>query len=531
MTALAANDPARIAGLSPTATRLLATAAQAISAGKLDKADDAFAGVLALAPHHPEVLRLLGVLRQLQRNPGQAIDALREALALRPNDALIHSNLGSALRANGEVDAAITELRRACDLAPQLDGAWFNLGKTLKSQSRMEEACDALERAITCNPAHDSARIALAETLKALGRVDAAEAMYRSVLPRRANAAQAWYGLANLKTLRFQPIEIEAMRTALAQAGNNDEKHIQLGFALAKAYEDAGDYARSFAVLSTANARKRRLVDWNRNAFSASIDALIEADLRTPTFADAQLGGEVIFIVSLPRSGSTLTEQILAAHPDVEGAGELSHLPEVLAEESARRGAPLHEWMSAASALDWRRLGEEYLRRTARWRNPRPRFTDKGLNNWFHIGAAIRMLPAAHIVCCRRDPLETVFSCFRQLFAKGQDFSYAIDDTVAYWRDYDRLVRHFHQRHPLRIFEQVYEALLAEPETQTRHLLDACGLPFDPRCLRSHESRRHVRTASAAQVRQPLRSDTARAPRYGELLQSIRDQLEMRRDV
>lgn len=521
---LAANDSNRVAGLSPTVVRMLSVAANSMSNARLEDADAAFVGVIALAPDHPEVLRLLGVLRHLQKRPNEAVDALQAAAIARADDALIHNNLGSALRAAGNVDAAIIEFRRACELAPDFDGAWFNLGKCLKSQSRMEEAQQALTQCVRLKPAHGAARIALAETLKSTGDINGARMMYVSASSLAPHAASAWYGLANLKTVSFLPNDIRAMEQ-VAVTSTSDGQRIELGFALAKAYEDNGDYAKSFEALTVANAQKRGFVTWDRLAFQQLTNKLLESDATTSGSADQQLGSGIIFVMSLPRSGSTLAEQILAAHPLVEGAGELSHLPDILAEESARRGLPLPDWMPGADSSDWQRLGDEYMARTARWRSDKAVSTDKGLNNWFHATAAKRMLPSAKMVFCRRDPLETVFSCYRQLFSLGQEFAYALDDLVSYWSAFDRHADVMIARHPGACIELVYEDLIVDSESGIRRLLSACGLAFDERCLRFHESTRHVRTASAAQVRQPIRGDTARAPAYGDVLKPIRDAL------
>jgi hypothetical protein len=233
-------------------------------------------------------------------------------------------------------------------------------------------------------------------------------------------------------------------------------------------------------------------------------------------------GREVVFIVSLPRAGSTLVEQIVAAHPEVEGAGELPDLSIVIDEESRRRGAAFPAWVGEAGTADWRRLGERYLERTARWRTERPRFTDKSLLNVPYVGAAAAMLPGARFVHCRRDPVETALSCYRQWFAQGQAWSYAIDDIAACVHGHARLAERWQTLLPGAFRAIVHEELAAEPETTVRGLLDFLGLPFDARCLEFHRSTRNVRTASAAQVRQPLRRDTGRADRYGRLLDPMR---------
>ncbi|MEO8460859.1 MAG: sulfotransferase, partial [Dokdonella sp.] len=232
-------------------------------------------------------------------------------------------------------------------------------------------------------------------------------------------------------------------------------------------------------------------------------------------------GDEVIFIVSLPRSGSTLTEQILASHPEVEGGNELPDLQRILEAESRRRRKPFPVWVGEATPADWQRMGEEYLARTARWREKRPRFTDKLPRNWLQAGAALAMLPAARIVNSRRDALETCFACYRQLFAE-HGFCYDIEDMAAYWHDYDRVCRKWAADFPDRFRDQHYEALLADPEGNTRELLAFCGLEFDPACLRFYETEREVHTPSAAQVREPLRKDTARSDRYGARLDPLR---------
>ena len=235
------------------------------------------------------------------------------------------------------------------------------------------------------------------------------------------------------------------------------------------------------------------------------------------TLQQRHLYEEVIFVVSMPRSGSTLVEQILAAHPEVEGANELEVLPDLLVAESRRHGVDFPHWVGHATPADWDRLGKTYLEQTGRWRQSRPRFTDKALSNWLYAGAIRAMLPGARVIDCRRDPVETCLSCFRQAFARWHGYAYDMEELAAFWRDYDKLSRIWPERIPEAFHTLVYEELLADPEREIRRLLEFCGLPFDEACLRSHEIERSVRTASASQVREPLRRDTARALRYGEL--------------
>lgn len=517
----------RAAGLSPAATRLLEQAAAALARKEPDAAETALVGVLALAPDNVEAQRLLGLMEQLRGDYAQAMAILRQALALSPNDALIHMNLGTLLYARGEFEAALAALQRACDLAADFAPAWFNLGKMLKMQGRPAGAITALHRALDLAPEHVAARIVLAEAQTSLGAAVPAAANYREVLRRQPDHADAWTGLSNLKTERFTKADIAQLQHAL-QLTQATHARIALGFALAKALEDQAEYHAAFRTLGKANALKRRQLNWSAAAARTQVDAILTAFAEPLSGAvDAQQGEQVIFVVCLPRSGSTLTEQILASHPQVEGAAELPDLQQVLDEESARRQCPFPQWTNAATPEDWARLGRNYLARTERWRKDKPRFTDKNLLNWRFVGAAMAMLPGARVVNSRRDALENCFGCYRQLFATGNEFSYDLDDMASYWRDYDRLSRHWQRLFPQRFFEHVYESLQADPEAQVRRLLAFCGLAYDPACLEFHGTQRTVNTASAAQVRQPLRQDTARSALYGSDLKRLRALLGM----
>ena len=231
----------------------------------------------------------------------------------------------------------------------------------------------------------------------------------------------------------------------------------------------------------------------------------------------------MIFIVGLPRSGTTLIEQILAAHPSVEGANELPDLAVVIEQESRRRRVPFPQWVVQASAADWQRLGRDYLERTRRWRIDKPLHSDKMPENWPYTAAIRVMLPGARIIDSRRDPVETGWSCFKQLFGPNRvAYSYDPAELAQYWRDYDGFMRAQAQKHPGNLRVQKHEALTANLEAEVRALLAFCGLGWDAACLQSHRAERAVRTASAAQVRQPLRRSTASTATYGDSLAAFR---------
>ncbi|MEO8748518.1 MAG: sulfotransferase [Rhodanobacter sp.] len=512
-------------GLSPTARVNIMVAGEALEAGRVDEAERRLVDAAVTDPPHPEVLRMQAGIHSLRGRLPQAIRTMRQALAQRPHDALYHNTLGTLLGNAGDYDAAITTLHHCCELQPDLAIAWYNLGVMLTRSVRNDEAEVALLRAVALAPDHLAARALLGDMLRTRGATDDAATEYYKVLVEHPWSGVAWWGLADLRTVRFTGDDIERMQTAVQQPHASEDDRIATGFALARALEDNDRPADSLAALAQANVTARRRQQWDAEAFSAGISAIHQAFESPAAAAEETLGKEALFIVSLPRSGSTLVEQILASHGSVQGAGELPDLPLVLAEESRRRGVSFPHWVHAMQAADWERLGQRYLERTAHWRRQRPVFTDKLPNNWMYLGAIRTMLPGAHIIACRRDPLETCFSCYRQ-YLTGNEYTRTFDDLAAFWRDFERSVRHWQALYPSQVFEHTYEGLLADPETHIRRLLDFCGLPFEPDCLRFHENRREVRSPSATQVRQPLH-DTARAPHYGALLDPLRTALRL----
>jgi tetratricopeptide (TPR) repeat protein len=513
--------------LSSAARRWLTEAGEALGQGRLDDAERALTQMLATNPTLAEAQYLYGITCLMGGQAAKAADWLRKAVAQRPDDANMQTYLGCALHDAGALDEALIHLRRACELAPRQAKPHYNLGKALKEQGQLSAADEAYRRTLSLDAQHVLARIGVADIATMQGDISRAVAEYRHVLRQQPGRAEAWHGLANLKTESLGPADIDLIRRALHQPNLPPDTRVLLGFSLFRALEDQHEYAGAFAALRQANADRRRQVEWDATAERAQIDSIKEAFSEPlPAPMDPALGHEVIFIASMPRSGSTLIEHILATHRDVEGANEIPDLPQVIEDESRRRGQPFPQWVSAATADDWHRLGEDYLARTARWRAQRPRFTDKNVTNWPLLGAVRLMLPGATIIHCHRDPLETCFSCYRQLFRHGVNYSYNLDELAGYYRDYQRLSGFWVARHPQRVLDLSYETLVREQETQIRRLLAFCDLSFDPACLTPHQTRREVlSTASAAQVREPIRADTAHGAPYTPWLQSLREQL------
>jgi tetratricopeptide (TPR) repeat protein len=510
----------RLAGLSPTLVPRVQAIGRAVEARHWDEAERGVIAAMAVAPEHPEVRRLFGLTQLARGHHQEAIEALVSARSRQPDDPLIHNALGAAYEAILDYPRAEAALKRACELWPEQAANWYNLGKVLVDSGDIDAAAPVLQKAAALAPRHEHVRTMLADIERTEGRVREAERQFRGVLKQHPGCGAAWWGLATIKPMPLAAAEIEQMQRELRAAGGESDR-IRIGFALASALDHSGDREQAFAVLRETNARARRLQAWNAAAHSDNVDAVLTAFSAVPLTAESGQGNEVIFIASLPRSGSTLVEQIIASHSQVEGTTELPHVAQIIREESERRGQVFPHWVHRLSTDDWLALGRQYLERTARWRRQRPRSTDKLPGNWVYAGAVRAMLPQARIILVRRDPLETCFACYRYLF-NGHPYTHDIADLAAYWRDFDRAVRCWKERYPERVRVQVYEELIADPDDQIRALLDFCGLPFEENCLNFHATERRVTTPSASQVREPLRRDTARAGKYGALLDPLR---------
>ena len=513
--------------LSPMAARLLKRGQKESQSGNADAAMRSLTSALALAPDSAEIMRWMGIAAQNLGNDAEAADCFQSALAALPDDADLHIGLGVALYRLGQEDEGLTHLRRACELAPDSASAWYNLAEGLWPHGKADAVIEALQRTLAIDPSHVRARVGLARAQAGVGRIDAAVTDLRETLRRRPDYVEAWFALADLKTIAFDEKDVRSLERALTNRNLSPAVRIRFELVLVRALEDQGDYKRAFEVLERANAAQRKRVKWNAAGEHARVEAILRVFAGSVACAsDAELGHEAIFIASLPRSGSSLVEQILASHSDVDGANEIKDVGQVIEAETRRRASTFPQWITDATEQDWQRLGKEYLARTARWHEHKPRFVDKNLLNWMVVGAVLSMVPAARVVVVRRDPVETCLACYRQWFAQGAEFSYDLDEMADFCIDFWRLTRFWLEKFPDRVFDLEYETLVAEPEPTIRHLLDFCGLPFEPACLEFYRTERTVlSTPSAAQVRQPLRRDTARASRYGDKLDRLRARL------
>jgi len=479
---------------------------------------------------------------------GTAERGVRTVLRQDPDDVVATMMLADIAAAVGIYPEAEAKLRRAIALAPDHVDAWVSLAQVLIQQRRVEEGLALLDDAIARDPAHIRAAAAKANILgllgdydaaavtweallarigdnpeiwmsyghllKTLGRQDDAVAAYRRATGIAPDLAEAWWSLAELKAGRITEDDIATMEDALAE-GTAEPRHLFLHFALGKALEDRRDWGRSFEHYAAGNRLRLALEPHDRGLVTAEVDRAI--GIYTPEFFAARSGWgspdpAPIFILGMPRAGSTLIEQILACHPQVEGTAELPYVPQLVqalvAERWRDRAAAHPEIVTALDARTAAALGERYLESAARHRKTgAPFFLDKLPNNWLYAGFIHLILPNARIIDARRDSMACCFSNFKQHFARGQTFAYSLEDLGAYYRDYVRLMAHLDGAMPGAIHRVEHEALLADPEAEIRRMLAFLGLPFDPACLSPHENKRPVRTASSEQVRRPINRD------------------------
>lgn len=499
----------------PLAHPTLRGAQVAIARGDVASADYMLGEHLAGDPDDPAALNLLGQAMTAVGKFAPAERALRRAIEIVPSFAEARYRLASALVLQGKFDQALAEVDHLLRAAPRnLDYARLRAA-ALTGRGDVTEAAAINAALVRAHPARPDLLLAYGNTLRPLRRAAEAAAAYRGVIALTPHRGEAWWQLANLKIGALDDADVETIRTILASDVPSGDDRCQLTFALARALEDRGDYGAAMEAYRAAN-RERLRVQPERAAVTGTelVDRAIS--FFTPELLDRCAGmGDPshapIFILGMPRSGSTLVEQILSAHPLIEGTQELPDLGLIVrALDDARQpGAPGYPESLADCGPDrLRALGAEYLAGVAgKRRTDRPHFLDKQWSNWMHVGLILTILPNARIIDTRRDPLACCLSMFRQHFARGASFTYAIDSLADGYRCYDRMITHFETLRPGRIKRVRLDDLIGDIEATVRDLLDHLGLPFAAECLRFHESDRPVFTPSAEQVRRPINRD------------------------
>jgi tetratricopeptide (TPR) repeat protein len=513
------------------------------AAGNEQAAEDAYERHLALSTRHPELMDAAAQFRK--GNLAKAERLTREVLKKDPADVVAIRMLASIGVRLGQLEDAKHLLERCLELAPafhlarhgytvvlfrrhELTGALEQAERLLKAEPNNPNylilkgtimvhigdhatALELYERILKDYPQHAGAHLNYGHTLKTVGRLDDAIKAYRTSIDLSPASGEAYWSLANLKTFRFTDGDLERMRAQVLPEGGDPEDQAHLAFALGKALEDRAEFDESFRFYRHGNDIRGKHHRWSAKVNVFNIARQIKT-LDSDFFAARRNRGcgapDPIFIVGLPRAGSTLLEQILASHSQVEGTAEL---PDIIA-ISRRLGGRTRknpaskypEILKELSEDQARELGEGYLASTQVQRSGKPFFIDKMPNNFQHIGLIHLILPNAKIVDARRHPMGCCFSCYKQLFARGQTFTYGLTDIGRYYRDYVILMDHWDTVLPGRVHRVQYENMVEDTEGEIRRLLEYCGLEFEDRCLRFFETDRAIRTPSAEQVRQPV---------------------------
>jgi predicted Zn-dependent protease len=459
---------------------------------------------------------------------------LGECLTLAPGYALARFSLARILYAQQKAAPMLPLLERLLATEPESLRYLALQASAYGLLGQNERAAQLLSALMAEHPSNETLVLSYGHSMRTAGELSEAIAAYRKSTALRPTCGEAWFCLANLKTFRFTAQDLDTMRGQLAREDLNDEDRLHFEFAMGKGLEDAGQFAESFAHYARGNAVRRAAVRYDGGANTRLVQRTQQ--LYTREFLAARAGAgchsqDPIFIIGLPRSGSTLLEQILASHSQVEGTRELPDVPGFALELGAREtpGQPPRYPQAVADLTrsDLLELGERYLAQTRPSRlHGRPRFIDKMPSNFFHIGLIHLMLPNARIIDARRSAMGCCFSNFKQHFQAGVWFTYNLTDLGHYYRDYVELMAHFDAVLPGRVHRVHYEKLVGDLEGETRRLLDYCGLPFEEQCLRFHETRRVVQTASSEQVRQPLYAEGVDQWRHFEpWLQELKDAL------
>jgi len=482
-------------------------------AGRKDEAITAFRGVLRKNPNNVDAMRQLAIAYwRGQKNVSDAEALLRRAIEIAPNFLSARMILGMVLLdANKQVEA-IECYKVATQLEPDNAATWSALGNAYAQASYAEKGVYAFAKSVELDPEVPEAQMGYAHVLKTVGDQAGALRAYRAAVASKPNFGEAYWSMANLKVFQFEDVEVQAMQAQLKKNDLTDSEEIHFRFSLGKSYEDRQDYGRAWHYYDTGNKRNRPLVSHDPLEMELRHDEILR--IFDKEFLDTHSGNgcdsaDPVLIVGLPRSGSTLVEQILASHSLVEGTSELPILSKIAASMGRYRPGDM-QFPRAVAELrkrDWRAYGQQYLETARRHRqSDAPYFTDKLPNNFPLIGLLHLILPNAKIINARRHPLDSCLGGYKQLFARGQNFTYDLEDLSHYYRNYDAVMKHWHRVLPGKILDVHYEETVGDLESQVRRILDHCGLPFEESCVQFHKTKRAVRTASSEQVRQPIYS-------------------------
>jgi len=485
----------------------VARAGSLFSDGDLSAAENILRAYLRTSSDDVEALRLLARIQHQRDVLDEAESLLEAALEVKPNYVAARLDYVRVLIDRQKYLRAREETDTLLSLEPG-NRAYLSLyAAACVGLGEYEPAIALYRELLAASPASVDLHVSLGHSLKAVGRKKEATESYQMAAAARPSFGDAWWSLANLKTYRFSQNEIVRMRAEEAAPSTDPVDRYHLCFALGKALEDRNEFAESWQFYERGNALKRSESRYDPDITETNTRKQVE--VCTAQFFAARVGVGVpnldpIFIVGLPRSGSTLIEQILASHSLVEGTHELSDIQRIVVEIRGLEDSRYPAVLAELAPEEFRRLGERYITDTRAYRQGKPFFIDKMPNNFCHIGLIHLMLPNAKIIDMRRDPMACCVSNLRQLFAKGQEFTYSIEDIARYYRTYLELMRHWDAVLPGRILRVWYEDVVEDLEGNVRRILEFCGLEFESACVEFYKTERSVSTASSEQVRRPI---------------------------
>ena len=477
-----------------------------LHASRYRKAEDAFKKLLIEDENNIDALRFMGILAFKSGNHDIAEAMFTKALRLDPTYSLVWANLAQVYSVTGQLDKAKKSFKNILNMEPRNGLIWAEYGTVLTKLANYEESKDAYLKALNFKSDSPRVHLSLGHVYKTMGEIENSIDSYKNSIIQNKLSGEAYWSLANLKTYSFSENEIKVMEETLKEDMSDIERS-QIHFALGKAYEVKKDFDNSFNNYFKGNEVKKGLIKYSSDDTTDNTKRILDF-FNLETIRDFSKSSTVdqdpIFILGMPRSGSTLVDQIISSHSKVDGTQELPNIIKIASELNSNNQNTYPEILKELDESKLSEMGNNYLSETTWARKDAPFFIDKMPNNFIHIGLIKTILPNAKIIDTRRDPMDTCFSCYKQFFARGQLFTYSLEDLGNYYTDYIKAMNHWHSVYGKDIFTVHYDNVINKTEETIRELIDYCNLPFEKECLEFYKSSRPVKTPSAEQVRQPI---------------------------